>query len=65
MRFRLTGPLALLVIFILSCGGETENVLIRAGGDTSVNNRTSFGFEDPAANLSEESLEKHLASPVT
>ncbi len=60
VRFRLTGPLALLVIFILSCGGETENVLIRAGGDTSVNNRTSFGFEDPAANLSEENLEKHL-----
>lgn len=60
MRFRLAGPLGLLVIFILSCGGETENVLIKAGGDTSVNNRTSFGFEDPAANLSEENLEKHL-----
>ena len=50
----------MLVIFILSCGAETENVLIRAGGDTSVNNRTSFAFEDPAPNLSEENLEKHL-----
>ena len=64
MRFRLTGPLGLLVIFILSCGGETENVLIRAGGDTSVNNRTSFGFEDPAANLSEQNLEKHLDGDI-
>ena len=60
VRLRLAGPLGLLVIFILSCGAETENVLIRAGGDTSVNNRTSFAFEDPAPNLSEENLEKHL-----
>ena len=60
VRLRLAGPLGLFVIFILSCGGDTENVLIRAGGDTSVNNRTSFAFEDPAPNLSEENLEKHL-----
>lgn len=60
MRFRLSSSLGLLLIFILSCGGETENVPVKAGGDTSVNNRTSFAFEDPAPNLSEENLEKHL-----
>ena len=60
MRFRLAASLSLLIFFILSCGGETNNASIKAGGQTSVNNRTSSGFEDPAANLSEENLEKHL-----
>ncbi len=60
MRFKLVGPLGLFIFLILSCGGETNNASIKAGGETSVNNRTSFGFGDPAANLSEENLEKHL-----
>ena len=60
VRFKLVGPLGLFIFLILSCGGETNNASIKAGGETSVNNRTSFGFGDPAANLSEENLEKHL-----
>ena len=64
MRFRLAGPLGLLLILSLSCGAEPEDVLVRAGGDTSVDNRTAFGFEDPAANLSEENLERHLDGDV-
>lgn len=54
--------------FFAACGeGGTEGdtVPIRAGGDTSVDNRTSFAFEEPAANLSEESLAKHFEGDVT
>jgi len=60
------------VFLLASCDGgggsadtpEPEEP-IRAGGDTSVYNRTSFAFEAPAANLSEESLIKHLNGDVT
>lgn len=44
--------------------GETDTP-IKAGGDTSVENRTSFAFEEPAANLSEESLIKHTLGDAT
>jgi len=37
---------------------------IPAGGDTSVNNRTSFAFEAPAANLTPGNLEKHLDGDI-
>ena len=64
LRFRLVAPLGLLFVLILSCDGEMENVSVKAGGDTSVDNRTSFAFEDPAPNLSEENLDKHLDGDV-
>lgn len=60
------------VFLIASCDGGGDSVdnpgpeePVRAGGDTSVDNRTSFAFEVPAANLSEESLIKHLNGDVT
>jgi CxxC motif-containing protein (DUF1111 family) len=37
---------------------------IPAGGDTSVNNRTSFAFEVPAPNLTPENLERHLDGDI-
>lgn len=37
---------------------------IAAGGDTSVNNRTSFAFEVPAANLTPDNLERHLDGDI-
>ena len=55
---------ALLAVFLVSCGGELENVPVKAGGDGSVNNRTSFAFEEPMPNLSQEGLEKHLAGDI-
>lgn len=46
-------------------GPGSGNPAVQAGGDTSVDNRTSFAFEQPAANLSEESLAKHLEGDIT
>ena len=67
----------LLLAVLLACGGESENggrpetgdepgdtASARAGGDTSVDNRTSFAFEQPAENLSDENLERHLEGDV-
>ncbi len=45
-----------------SGGGYHE---VKAGGNTSVDNRTSFAFEELAANLSDESLAKHLEGDIT
>ena len=59
---------ALTALFFAACdgGGSGEaDTPIKAGGDTSVENRTSFAFEEPAANLSEESLAKHLEGDIT
>ncbi|MGE0369173.1 MAG: di-heme oxidoredictase family protein [Candidatus Dadabacteria bacterium] len=63
------------VFFLASCdGGDSSDASpepeptaepVRAGGDTSVYNRTSFAFEVPASNLSEESLIKHLNGDIT
>ncbi|MCA9809517.1 MAG: hypothetical protein KC473_04205, partial [Candidatus Dadabacteria bacterium] len=63
------------VFFLASCDGggssdaspepEPTAEPVRAGGDTSVYNRTSFAFEVPASNLSEESLIKHLNGDIT
>ena len=63
------------VFFLASCGESDSSDAspepqptaepVRAGGDTSVYNRTSFAFEVPATNLSEESLIKHLNGDVT
>ena len=71
MRFTHVGfiSLCLLSAMVLSCGGASDDasvddVPLRAGGDTSVRNRTSFAFEDPSANLSEENLEKHLDGDI-
>lgn len=60
----------LIIVLLLSAcdgggSGDEGNPPIRAGGDTSVDNRTSFAFEEPAANLSEESLAKHLEGDIT
>lgn len=55
-------------LLFAACDGEgsgDEIPPIRAGGDTSVENRTSFAFEEPAANLSEESFEKHAQGDIT
>jgi len=62
--------LSLLTVssFFSACGeggSEEDTAPIRAGGDTSVDNRTSFAFEEPAANLSDESLAKHLEGDIT
>ena len=67
----------LLLAVLLACGGESENSgrpetletegeipSARAGGDTSVDDRTSFAFEQPAENLSDENLERHLDGDV-
>ncbi|HKQ33459.1 MAG TPA: di-heme oxidoredictase family protein, partial [Thermodesulfobacteriota bacterium] len=59
---------ALTALLFAACdgGGSGEaDTPIKAGGDTSVENRTSFAFEEPAANLSEESLAKHLEGDIT
>ena len=70
-------PGLLLLAALLACGGESKNggrpetgggpgevVSARAGGDTSVDNRTSFAFEQPSDNLSDENLERHLEGDV-
>jgi CxxC motif-containing protein (DUF1111 family) len=44
--------------------GAVESA-IPAGGDTSINNRTTFAFEVPAANLNEDQVEKHLDGDIT
>lgn len=75
-RFPAIAGLLLLAV-LLACGGESENggrpetedepggtTSARAGGDTSVDNRTSFAFEQPAENLSDENLERHLEGDV-
>lgn len=73
-RFRFPAvPGLLLLAALLACGGESESggrpetggepgeiISARAGGDTSVDNRTSFAFEQPSENLSDENLERHL-----
>jgi len=63
----LTAFLAMSFVFTACDGGGSgeEAEPIRAGGDTSVDNRTSFAFEAPASNLSEESLDKHLEGDIT
>lgn len=77
-RFRFPAIAGLLLLAVLlACGGESENggrtetedepgdaASARAGGDTSVDNRTSFAFEQPADNLSDENLERHLEGDV-
>lgn len=77
-RFRLPAvPGLLLLAALFACGGESENggrpqtgeepgeiISARAGGDTSVDNRTSFAFEQPAENLSDENLERHFEGDV-
>lgn len=66
MRF-----IALISYFVLfstiSCGGNSADGgddQSRQGGDTTTENRTSLGFEDPAVNLSSEQLEQHLIGDV-
>ena len=70
----------LLLAVLLACGGESENSgrpetlktegetgeipSAGAGGDTSIDDRTSFAFEQPAENLSDENLERHLDGDV-
>lgn len=57
-------------MFLSSCDGGSDSSDgggmndIRAGGDTSVNNRTSFAFGVPATNLSEENLDLHLDGDI-
>lgn len=71
----LFAPILFIVLFSASCdsgsdGGDgtgTPGVVepaIPAGGDTSINNRTSFAFEVPAPNLSPENLERHLDGDI-
>ncbi len=65
MRFQIIGSFVLFLFFVLSCdGGEPEILSVTPGGDTSVQNRTSFAFEEPAGNLSEENLARHLDGDV-
>ncbi len=65
MRFQFVGSLVLFLFFFLSCSdNESENVSVTPGGDTSVDNRTSFAFEEPSGNLSEGNLEKHLDGDI-
>ncbi|MEW6145725.1 MAG: di-heme oxidoredictase family protein [Thermodesulfobacteriota bacterium] len=57
---------AALLLAACDSGGSGEtDTTVKAGGDTSVDNRTSFAFEEPAANLSEESLIKHTLGDAT
>ncbi|MGB3363846.1 MAG: di-heme oxidoredictase family protein [Thermodesulfobacteriota bacterium] len=71
----LFAPILLAVLFIASCdsgpdtgyGTGTPGAVepaIPAGGDTSINNRTSFAFEVPAPNLTPENLERHLDGDI-
>ncbi len=45
---------------LLACGDDEVDVEYRAGGDTTVDTRTSTAYSFPAANLSEEELDRHL-----
>ena len=45
---------------LLACGDDELDVEYRAGGDTTVETRTSTAYSFPAPNLSEEELERHL-----
>ncbi len=57
---------ALLTLLALSaCGGDEPTAPeVRAGGDTTLVNRTSQAFMNPAPNLTGEELEQHLAGDL-
>lgn len=47
------------VALMTGCGGEADPP--RAGGDTTIDDRTSLAYAQPAPNLSEEHLSRHRA----
>jgi CxxC motif-containing protein (DUF1111 family) len=55
----------LLSAFAVGSGcGDNSEQYVAAGGDTTVIDRTSRGFSNPAANLSQSELERHLQGDV-